>query len=83
MEEQHKQVIKDLVAGKFSSKAGQVSQADMPAPAKASGPSVKTKAQHGNETEEEAVKRSLEEKGLDTEILDYLASEDDQGEKGD
>ena len=83
MEEQHKQVIKDLVAGKFSSREGQVSQSDIPASVKASVPSVKTKAEHGAETEEEAVERSLEEKGLDTEILDYLASEDDQGEKGD
>ncbi len=77
MEEQHKQVIKDLVAGKFSVKEEQVSKPDIPAPSPGPGPVVKTKADHGAETAQEARERSLEEKGLDTEILDYLASEDD------
>ncbi len=82
MEEQHKQVIKDLVAGKFLSKEGQVSKPDMPALVPVSSPAVKTKAEHGTETVEEALERALKEKGLDTEILDYLESEDDGDKKG-
>src|SRR5512143_152528 len=51
MEEQHKQVIRDLVAGKFGRQAGEQAAEEA-----GSGP-------------------GQEEKGLDDEILDYLASE--------
>ncbi|MGC2424661.1 MAG: hypothetical protein WA666_09940 [Nitrospirota bacterium] len=77
MEEQHKQVIKDLVAGQFTAKEENISKPDVPAPDLSAGTSVKTKAEHKDETAEEARERPLEEKGLDSEILDYLASEDD------
>jgi len=77
MEEQHKQVIKDLVAGQFTAKEENLSNPDMPAPDLSAAPEVKTKAERKAETAEEAGKRPLEERGLDSEILDYLASEDD------
>jgi cobalamin biosynthesis protein CbiG len=77
MEEQHKQVIKDLVAGQFTAKEENISNPDMPVPDLSAAPLVKTKAEHKAETAEEAKERPLEERGLDREILDYLASEDD------
>ena len=77
MEEQHKQVIKDLVAGQFAAKEENLPNPDMPAPDLNAAPAVKTKAEHKAETAEEARERPLEERGLDSEILDYLASEDD------
>jgi hypothetical protein len=77
MEEQHKQVIKDLVAGQFTAKEENLSSPDMPAPDLNAAPAVKTKAEHKAETAEEARERPFEERGLDREILDYLASEDD------
>jgi hypothetical protein len=73
MEEQHKQVIKDLVAGSFTLKEENLPDPDMPAPSLSATPAVKTRAK----TTEEPGERPLEEKGLDSEILDYLASEDD------
>jgi hypothetical protein len=77
MEEQHKQVIKDLVAGSFTLKEEKLPDSDMPAPSLSAAPAVKTRAEHRAKTAEEAGERPLEEKGLDSEILDYLASEDD------
>jgi pyruvate/2-oxoglutarate dehydrogenase complex dihydrolipoamide acyltransferase (E2) component len=77
MEEQHKQVIKDLVAGSFTAKEESLSNPEMPAPDLSAAPAVKTKAENEAKTAEEAGERPLKEKGLDNEILDYLASEDD------
>ena len=77
MEEQHKQVIKDLVAGQFTAKEENLPHPDMPAPDLSEAPEVKTKAEHKAETAEEARERPFKERGLDSEILDYLASEDD------
>jgi ketol-acid reductoisomerase len=77
MEEQHKQVIKDLVAGQFTAKEENLSSPDESAPDLNAAPTVKTKAEHKAQTAEEARNRPWEERGLDREILDYLASEDD------
>ena len=77
MEDQHKQVIKDLVAGKFALQEGKISAPDMPGPDVNEAPAVRTKAEHDGETAKEEKERSRDERGLDEEILDYLASEDD------
>ncbi|HLB12976.1 MAG TPA: hypothetical protein VJO15_08475 [Dehalococcoidia bacterium] len=69
MEEQHKQVIRDLVAGKFGVQAGPDKKAEIIEPA--SPPGAQAAGEPGGEG-------GAKPAGMDDIILEYLASEDER-----